>query len=134
METEVLLRRIADSILSTLRGPGAWELFDCDRFEKIDDPLLGLQVGDVVYSYCEDIRNIVEDRVLVVVDGVGYIFWNSAFRGPVLSPINSEVYARTKEGAVERSRGAIEDDLLDAEKQADNLSTLKSLLALSPTK
>ncbi len=128
METK-LLRAIAVAMLTSIDGPGKWHKKDeRQKFKEIDNPLLGLHVGDTVHSYSEDDEAMVEERVLAVVDGVGYMFANYYTDGPTLAPIDSEAYALTREDAIELWRPTIESDLEFVQKRADNLPGLKLLL------
>lgn len=129
METS-LLRTIAVAILTSIEGNGRWRTDSTERpeFEKIKNPLLGLSVGDIVYSYSEDDEAMVEDRVLVVADGIGYIFCNMYYWGPTLVPVDDEAFAITREAAVDLWRSTIESDIEWSQGKADRLPGLKALL------
>ena len=80
-----LLQGVAESILRSINGPGCWDLFSTSRdYKKPDDALSGLSVGDVVYSYSDEEESLTEERVIAVVDGVGFVLYCNAHDSPSL--------------------------------------------------
>ena len=125
---EALLREVAYAILTEIDGLGRWHKQNERRFKKIDNPLLGLCTGDTVYKYDEENEAMVEDRVLAVVDGVGYVFALYYHDGPTLAQVDDESYSRTREGAIELWRSTIESDIDYLQERVKKLPGLKLLL------
>ena len=128
MENKLLIE-LAKAILTSLVGQGRWmEPGARHAFEAPDDTIPGLSVGDVVYSYSEDDECLVEDTVLVVADGVGYVYELNRYFGPSLYPVTTEAFGASKEQAIEVWRSTIEADLEYSLVKANNVEQLKSLL------
>jgi hypothetical protein len=119
----------ARAILTATEGHGRWRVFGSgDTFEKINNPLGGLRVGDVVFGYDTDEFEIKEITVAAVVDGVSYHCQACSESGPHLYPIADDEWAVTKEGAVALSRGEIEQDIAYLKQYVMDLANLNALL------
>ncbi len=124
-----LLKAIAESVLTQLVGEGVWDAgVERPRFEKIDNPLTGLKVGDVVFTYDGDDEEIKEKQVIAIVDGIGYVLFNSRFYGPVLLPVSDYEYGRTAKEAAEVNREEIESDIEFAQERYDRVTKVKAIL------
>lgn len=124
-----LLKAIAESILTQLVGEGRWhERIDPPRFKKIDNPLMGLEVGDVVFRYDEDEEEIQERQVIAVVDGIGYVLWVSGYYGPMLTAVSHGGYGKTVKEAAEANREQIESDIEYAQCRYDRMTKVKAIL------
>jgi hypothetical protein len=124
-----LLQGVAESILRSINGPGYWDVHSAPRgYKKPDDALSGLSVGDVVYSYNEEEEALTEERVIAVVDGVGFVLYCDAQDRPGLLPVVAGTYGHSREAAITEWRADIEADIKYCQARADNLAGLKSLL------
>ena len=106
---------------------GPREVRSHEEFQKIDAPLKGLSVGDVVYAFNEDDDELDEDRVAVVDDGIGYLVY-IGYRGPALDPIPAATHGKTKAEAVRKWREGITRSLKWCQKLQDRIPSLQALL------
>ena len=127
MDRELLIA-IAKRVLECCVGDGYWHLHNESPPKKIVDPILGLSEGDTVYWYNVEEEKIVADRVVAIVDGVGYTFYMSPFYGPMLEAISWKEYNRTIDDAIEHNRETIERDISFWQERVDTLERLKSLI------
>ncbi len=124
-----LLKAIAKAVLGQLVGKGVWDTeVERPRFEKIDNPLTGLKVGDVVFTYDGDDEEMKEKQVIAIVDGIGYVLFNSRFYGPVLLPVSDDEYGRTAKEAAEVNREEIESDIEFAQERYDRMTKVREII------
>jgi hypothetical protein len=124
-----LLKAIAESVLTQLVGEGRWyRKNDRPRFEKIDNPVMGLEVGDVVFTYDEDEEEMQERQVIAIVNGIGYVLRASSYHGPLLLAVSDDCYGKTAKEAAEANRGQIESDIEYAQRRYDRMTKVKAIL------
>jgi hypothetical protein len=124
-----LLKAIAESVLTQLVGEGRWyKQKDRPRFEKIDNPVMGLEVGDVVFTYDEDEEEMQERQVIAIVNGIGYVLWASSYHGPLLLAVSDDCYGKTAKEAAEANREQIESDIEYAQRRYDRMTKVKAIL------
>lgn len=124
-----LLQEIAECVLSQLVGEGRWYKHEeRRRFAKIDNPLMGLSVGDVVFTYNSDAEEIQEKRVVAIFHGIGYVAHYHRVYGPSLEAISDECYGKTVKEAAEANREEIELDIAYAEQRYDRMTKVKEII------
>jgi hypothetical protein len=124
-----LLKVIAEAILTELIGPGNWYKDNqLPRFEAIDNPLMGIEVGDVVFTYDTDNEELKEGQIIAMVDGIGYVLRNSKYYGPSLLAVSDDDYGRTAKEAAEVNREQIERDIKWARERYDRTTKIKQIL------
>jgi hypothetical protein len=124
-----LLKVIAEAILTELIGPGNWRKDNqLSRFKAIDNPLTGLKVGDVVFTYDVDDEEMKEKQVIAIVDEIGYVLFDSIVYGPMLLPVSDDEYGRTAKQAAEVNRKQIERDIEYAQGTYDRTTKIKQIL------
>lgn len=134
---ECILDEAAISVLHFLRGPGHWRLSNRPGL-PVEECLMGLSVGNVVYSYDEEAQGVVSDTVVGMdEDGRAYLCLNMG-NDPNLYVVDNHYYL-TKEEALRSIKvhevdDAIEYHQQEAEKAAKlklKITTLLLVLMLS---
>lgn len=123
-----LIVSLAKTALRQLVGDGYWKTSSSDKFKKIENPILGLAVGDNVYTYDDDVEEMQTLEVLAVVNDVGYVLVVCRFYGPRLVPVSDCSYGRTLRDAVELYREDIEFSVQNATECFERANKLKPLL------
>ena len=122
------LAAVASVILNKELGDGSWELWSNDKRHVPDDPILGLEVGDIVYQYDSDERLMQSDEVIFMNEGIGYVVQVSEYFGPRLLPVCESNYSKTVDLAIFVNRETIDSDIAYEGEMMQRCDLLKQLI------